>query len=80
MESAAQHPYAAWLFYDWILSDGQKVLVNLHLTPVTNVPGDASLKGITLADFDVQALTKDSNTWQVRYDELLRGVQVTPSN
>lgn len=80
IESAAQHPYAAWLFYDWILSDGQKVLVNLHLTPVTTVPGDNSLKGITLADFDVQTLTQDSNTWQRRYDQLLRGVPLAAGN
>ncbi len=71
----APHPNAAWLFHDWILTDGQKVLVDLHLTPATKVPGDTSLDGITLADFDVKTLSKDAATWDKKYDELLRGVK-----
>jgi iron(III) transport system substrate-binding protein len=75
----AQHPNAAWLFYDWMLTDGQKVLVNLHLTPSTKVPGDQSLEGITLADFDVKTLATDATTWDKKYDALLRGVKVAPA-
>lgn len=74
----AQHPNAAWLFYDWMLTDGQKVLVNLHLTPVTKVPGDTSLDGIKLVDFDVKTLSSDASTWEKKYDALLRGVKVAP--
>jgi iron(III) transport system substrate-binding protein len=75
----AKHPNAAWLFYDWMLTDGQKVLVGLHLTPVTKVPGDTSLDGITLADFDVKTLATDASTWDKKYDALLRGVKQAPS-
>jgi iron(III) transport system substrate-binding protein len=39
MLAAAQHPAAAWLFYDWMLTEGQQVLVGQHLTPSTEVPG-----------------------------------------
>jgi iron(III) transport system substrate-binding protein len=74
----AKHPNAAWLFHDWMLTDGQKVLVGLHLTPVTKVPGDTSLEGITIADFDVETLSKDASTWDKKYDELLRGVKQVP--
>jgi iron(III) transport system substrate-binding protein len=74
----APHPNAAWLFYDWMLTDGQKVLVSLHLTPATKVPGDTSLDGITLADFDVKTLATDAATWDKKYDALLRGVKVAP--
>lgn len=74
MIKGAQHPAAAWLFYNWMLTDGQKTLVHLGLTPSTKVPGDTSLKGITLAPFDVQGLAKDNGTWDKKYDELLRGV------
>jgi iron(III) transport system substrate-binding protein len=74
----AKHPAAAWLFYDWMLTDGQKVLVSLHLTPATKVPGDTSLDGITLADFDVKTLATDAATWDKKYDALLRGVKVAP--
>jgi len=74
MLSGARHPAAAWLFYDWMLTEGQQVLADLHLTPSTDVPGDTSLKGLTLAPFDVQSLTADTSTWDARYDAQLRGV------
>lgn len=72
--AGAEHPAAAWLFYDWLLTEGQQVLVDLHLTPSTKVPGDTSLDGITLVPFDVDTLTKDASTWDKKYDEALRGV------
>src|SRR5919197_1011659 len=71
----AKHPAAAWLFNDWMLSDGQKLLVNLGLTPSVKVPGDHSLDGVTLLDYDVQGLTADPKRWDDAYDELLRGVK-----
>lgn len=74
MLAGAKHPAAAWLFYDWMLTDGQKLLVDLHLTPSTDVPGDDSLKGINLVPFDVDTLTSDSATWEKKYDAQLRGV------
>jgi iron(III) transport system substrate-binding protein len=79
MVNGAQHPNAAWLFYDWMLSDGQKVLVDQHLTPVTKVPGDTSLDGVKLTTFDVEELAKNGADWQKKYDELLRGVEQVPS-
>ncbi|MEU3984393.1 extracellular solute-binding protein [Streptomyces sp. NPDC026672] len=70
----AKHPASSWLFYDWLLTDGQKELVKLGLTPVTKVPGDKSLKGITLVPFDVEGLSKNGDAWDKKYDALLRGV------
>lgn len=70
----AAHPNAAWLFYDWMLDEGQKVLVDQHLTPVTKVPGDTSLDGITLEPFDVKELAANGTTWDKKYDEQLRGI------
>lgn len=78
MLRGAQHPAAAWLFYDWMLTEGQQVLVDLHLTPSTDVPGDPSLKGINLVPFDVDTLTRDGAYWEKKYDEQLRGV--APAN
>ncbi|MFD8968245.1 ABC transporter substrate-binding protein [Streptomyces sp. NPDC059568] len=73
MIKGAQHPAAAWLFYDWLLTDGQKTLVDLGLTPSTKVPGDKSVAGLTLVPFDVEGLTKDDTVWDKKYDALLRG-------
>ncbi|MGW2052407.1 ABC transporter substrate-binding protein [Streptomyces sp. NPDC001840] len=73
MIKGAQHPAAAWLFYDWLLSGGQQTLVDLGLTPSTKVPGDKSVDGLTLVPFDVEGLTKDDTVWDKKYDALLRG-------
>lgn len=74
MFATAKHPAAAWLFYDWLLSDGQKLLVKLHLTPSTKVPGDHSLDGVTLKTYPIAELLKNQPQWDKRYDALLRGV------
>lgn len=71
----ARHPAAAILFYDWLLTDGQKLLVKDGLTPSTKVPGDKSLQGITLVPWDTQGLLKNEKMWSTRYDDLLRGVK-----
>jgi iron(III) transport system substrate-binding protein len=63
------------LFYDWLLTDGQKALVDNGLTPSTKVPGDDSLKGITLEPYDVAELVSNEKAWADKYDALLRGVQ-----
>ena len=75
MMKDAQHPAAAMLFYDWMLTDGQKVLVAEGLSPSTNVPGDRSLDGITLHPYDVAELVANEKAWAERYDALLRGVE-----
>jgi iron(III) transport system substrate-binding protein len=75
MLAAAQHPAAAWLFYDWMLNEGQQVLVDRGLTPSTDVPGDTSLQGLNIVPFDTDALIRNGKEWDDRYDAQLRGVQ-----
>jgi iron(III) transport system substrate-binding protein len=75
MMKGAKHPAAAWLFNDWMLNEGQKLLVSLGLTPSVKVPGDRSLEGVTLLPYDVQGLTTDAKRWEDAYDGLLRGVK-----
>jgi iron(III) transport system substrate-binding protein len=75
MMKDAPHPAAAILFYDWMLTDGQRALVDEGLTPSTKVPGDKSLNGITLVPYDVRGLVANEKSWAQRYDALLRGVQ-----
>lgn len=72
MVKNAQRPASAWLFYHFMLTDGQKELVKLKLTPSTKVPGDKSLQGITLVPFDVEGVSRDAAHWDKKYDALLR--------
>jgi iron(III) transport system substrate-binding protein len=78
--AAAPHPDAAWLFTDWLLSDGQEVLAAHDQTPVAKVAGDTALDGVPLVRFDVETLSKDGAVWAQKYDQLLRGVAAAPAN
>ncbi len=73
----AKHPAAGWLFYDWMLNEGQKLLVSLGLTPSVKVPGDRSLDGVSVQPYDVQGLLDPARSkhWEDAYDGLLRGVK-----
>ncbi|WP_028933567.1 ABC transporter substrate-binding protein [Pseudonocardia spinosispora] len=75
MLANAQHPASAWLFYDWMLDEGQKLLVEQHLTPSTEVEGDTSLQGLNIVPFDTRSLVENAKSWDDRYDAQLRGVQ-----
>lgn len=71
----APHPATAWLFAHWLLSTaGQQILADVDASAVTNVPGDKSTQGITLAEFPTQEIHKNDKLWSGRYDALLRGV------
>lgn len=77
MFSKAAHPAAAWLFYDWLLTDGQKVLTDHHLLSAKVVAGDTKLDGVTTVPFPMD-VDKNSKEWADKYDALLRGVPAAP--
>jgi iron(III) transport system substrate-binding protein len=77
----AQHPHAAWLFNQWILSeDGQKVLFDYGQGPVMKIEGDTSHDGVTILPYDIEALATDAKAWASRYDQLLRGLPAGPQS
>jgi iron(III) transport system substrate-binding protein len=66
----ARHPAAAVLFYDWLLSDGQKALLE-----VDSEPARSSLAASPEAErrvIDVASLAPVQKKWTDRYDRLLR--------
>jgi iron(III) transport system substrate-binding protein len=69
--AAAKHAAAAWLFEDWMLTDGQKVLVQQGLTPATKVPGDTSAKGLNVVPFDTAGFEAQQKTWADQWDRLI---------
>lgn len=68
----AKHPAAAMLFYDWMLTEGQKVLTDAGLTPAI-VEGDDPLKDVEIIPIDVQTLVKDGQEWEKKYDKVVSG-------
>jgi iron(III) transport system substrate-binding protein len=69
--AAAKHPAAAWLFADWVLSDGQKVLVQQGLTPASKVPGDTTTQGLNVVPFDTAGYEAQQKTWADQWDRLI---------
>ncbi len=69
---SAPHPAAALLFVDWMLTEGQKVLVDLSLTPSIEPEGLADpLAGVEVIPVDVEKLANESAQWSERYSTLL---------
>ncbi|MBC6470622.1 ABC transporter substrate-binding protein [Actinomadura alba] len=67
---SAKHPAAAMLFADWMLDEGQKVLVGEGLTPAI-VEGDDPLKGVEIIPVDVKTMVEQSSTWSKRYEQVV---------
>jgi iron(III) transport system substrate-binding protein len=73
----AKHPAAAMLFADWLLEEGQKVLVEEGLTP--SIPEDGAedpLAGLEVIPVDVKTLTENGQEWSDKYDKVVSGGEV----
>jgi iron(III) transport system substrate-binding protein len=68
--AGAKHPAAALLFYEWLLGDGQEVIVAVGRDP-TRRDLEAT-KGIDVRVIDVVALAASEREWLDRYERLLR--------
>jgi iron(III) transport system substrate-binding protein len=66
---SAEHPAAAVLYVDWLLTDGQELLKRLEIDPARR-----DLAGQAQADVpvDVNAVAASAEEWSDRYDRLLR--------
>lgn len=71
MKNAA-HPAAALLFVDWLLTEGQQILVDLSLTPSIEPAGlKDPLEGLEVIPVDVDKLLTESKQWSDKYTALL---------
>jgi iron(III) transport system substrate-binding protein len=70
----AQHPNAALLFYEYMLSDGQKVLADMAYIPATR-QADSPLKNLRVRVVDPVEALDENDRWSKLYEETLRGVR-----
>lgn len=74
---SADHPAAAMLFSDWILEEGQQVLIDEGLTPAISPGGEDPLADVEVLSVDSDAILNESDKWSKMYEELMsRGDQV----
>lgn len=75
MMKNAQHPAAALLYMDWVLTEGQKTIVKSYRVPVQkDVPGEENPlpEGVKTVPVPDDAYS-NSKKWSAQYDALLRG-------
>jgi iron(III) transport system substrate-binding protein len=77
---SSEHPATAMLFMDWMLADGQSVILDNGLTPAVMPDGTDPLAGHEVLPVDVQKLLSEGNDWSARYDEVVRGGEQLPEN
>jgi iron(III) transport system substrate-binding protein len=72
ISSMSTHPNAAMLLYDYLLSDGQKMIEASHgLT--TNVRDEAHLKQFNPTFIDPALLLDNQEKWRKMYDDTMQG-------
>ena len=68
----APHPYAALLFYDYMLSpEGQRIVARIGYVP-TSTQVESPLKGVKLKVLDAAALLDEQATSMARFDAILQ--------
>jgi iron(III) transport system substrate-binding protein len=67
--SSARHPASALLFVDWLLSDGQKVLVEHNVDPAREGLGAAPEAEVVV--IDIESFVAEQEEWTDRYDRLV---------
>jgi iron(III) transport system substrate-binding protein len=74
MAKRAPHPAAALLFYDFMLSDGQQVMLGRQFMPASRKIPTLVSSGRIAVDFVPPDLVLDQGArWQKLYTEVLRG-------
>jgi iron(III) transport system substrate-binding protein len=69
---SATHPAAAMLFADWMLEEGQQVLIGMHLTP-SIAEGDDPLADVELLPVDVDKVLDENDVWSKKYEDVISG-------
>jgi iron(III) transport system substrate-binding protein len=70
----APHPNAALLFYEYMLSDGQKLLADMSYIPARR-QDDSPLRNLRVRMIDPVEALDENDKWSKLYEETLRGVR-----
>jgi iron(III) transport system substrate-binding protein len=76
---SSEHPATAMLFMDWMLSDGQALILENGLTPAVMPDGSDPLGGVQVLPVDVRQLLAEGQEWSARYDQVVRRGEQLPA-
>jgi len=66
----APHPNAAVLFYDWMLSDGQALLLKRNFVP-TSTKVKTNLSGFPVKFIDSKVILDETPKWEKLFDDII---------
>lgn len=69
----AKNPASALLFMEWVLGDAQKLMLAEHRIPARADLQKGALDGVDTVTVDIDRLVAEGDTWEKRYEELIRG-------
>jgi len=70
MAAHAPHPHAAVLFYDWMLSDGQALLLKRQFVPVSTKV-KTNLSGFPVKFIDSRVILDQTDKWEKLFDDIM---------
>jgi iron(III) transport system substrate-binding protein len=70
----APHPHAAILFYEYMISDGQKLLAEMDYVP-TNKKIPSPVKNLPIKLLDPSILVGENDKWTKLYEDTIRGIK-----
>ena len=75
----AQNPASAVLFFEWVLTDAQELLLEDFRVPARESVQQGDLQGVNTVSVDVEQLVNEGLEWEERYTEILRNAQAEPA-
>jgi len=75
----AQNPASALLFFEWVLTDAQELLLEDFRVPARESVQTGDLEGVQTVSVDVEQLVSEGAEWEQRYEEVLRNAQEEPA-
>jgi len=70
MAAHAPHPHAAVLFYDWMLSDGQALLLKRQFVPVSTKV-KTNLSAFPVKFIDSRVILDQTEKWEKLFDDIM---------
>jgi len=75
---SADNPATAMLFFEWLLTDGQQLIVEANRVPVREEFQSETLNDVEVVGVDGDMLLNEGDEWEARYDELLQDAEIGP--
>ncbi|WP_395103989.1 ABC transporter substrate-binding protein [Actinomadura sp. SCN-SB] len=71
----AKNPASALLFMEWVLGDGQQLMIGEHRIPARADLQKGALDGVETVTVDIDKLVAEGEQWEARYEDILRSAR-----